>query len=172
MPSTQTIKQLLFELQSLKPKQLRSKYQQVFGEPTRSPNKVWLIKRITWGIQAQREGDISERAKARAMELAQNSDIRTTIPSQRTLEADAATASSSTQTVNATTRFTVDPRLPMAGSILTRTYKGQTYQVMVQADGFLFNGETYKSLSAIAKLITGTHCNGFAFFKLNKDQSQ
>ncbi|WP_157369540.1 DUF2924 domain-containing protein [Zavarzinella formosa] len=36
----------------------------------------------------------------------------------------------------------------------------------VAADGFEFDGETFGSLSAVAKSVTGSHCNGFAFFKL------
>ena len=38
----------------------------------------------------------------------------------------------------------------------------------VLADGFEFEGERYKSLSAVAKAVTGQHCNGFSFFKLTK----
>ena len=58
-----------------------------------------------------------------------------------------------------------DPRLPMAGTILTRDYKGQTLQVEVLAEGFAYAGQTYKSLSAVAKAVTGAHCNGFHFFR-------
>lgn len=37
------------------------------------------------------------------------------------------------------------------------------------ADGFEYEGETYKSLSAVAKQITRTHCNGYHFFRLTKE---
>ena len=38
----------------------------------------------------------------------------------------------------------------------------------VLPDGFEYEGDTYKSLSAVAKKITGSHCNGYLFFRLNK----
>ena len=56
--------------------------------------------------------------------------------------------------------------MPVPGSILTREYKGQAYQVLVLPQGFEFEGDTYKSLSAVAKKITGQHCNGYHFFRL------
>ena len=59
-----------------------------------------------------------------------------------------------------------DRRLPPPGSVLTRPYKGDTLQVLVLADGFEFEGVKYRSLSAVAKAITGSHCNGFLFFRL------
>lgn len=57
-------------------------------------------------------------------------------------------------------------RLPPPGSTITREYKGQTIQVRILASGFEHEGVTYKSLSAVAKAITGQHCNGFHFFRL------
>src|SRR5205823_6892215 len=58
-----------------------------------------------------------------------------------------------------------DARLPTPGTILTREYKGQTLQVEVLAEGFAYGGQSYKSLSAVAKAVTGAHCNGFHFFR-------
>ena len=54
----------------------------------------------------------------------------------------------------------------MPGEQLFRQYKGQTLLVNVRPDGFEFEGEVYKSLSAVARKITGTHCNGYLFFRL------
>ena len=59
-----------------------------------------------------------------------------------------------------------DPRIPIPGTMLIRKYKRRTIRVLVAADGLEFEGERYKTLSAVAKAITGTHCNGFRFFKL------
>ena len=61
-------------------KDLRSRYAEVFGEPTKSGNKQWLAKRIAWRLQSMAEGDLSERARKRAAELARDSDLRTTTP--------------------------------------------------------------------------------------------
>ena len=65
-----------------------------------------------------------------------------------------------------------DDRLPMPGTIITREYKGQMLQVRVLAKGFEYAGEVYKSLSAVAKAVTGSHCNGYAFFRLEKEVIQ
>ena len=64
-----------------------------------------------------------------------------------------------------------DPRLPMPGTLLTRQYKGVLVQVQVLADGFEFRGDRYKTLSAVAKAITGSHTNGYLFFHLAKENA-
>ncbi len=60
----------------------------------------------------------------------------------------------------------LDRRLPIPGSIITKNYKGQKIQVKVLENGFEYNGEIYRSLSAIATLLGGVHWNGYAFFGL------
>jgi hypothetical protein len=50
--------------------------------------------------------------------------------------------------------------------LLARRYMGETLQVRVLAGGFEFEGAAYPSLSAIARAITGSHCNCFLFFRL------
>jgi hypothetical protein len=59
-----------------------------------------------------------------------------------------------------------DVRLPGPGGVLTRLYKGQRLEVTVLARGFAYAGTIYRSLSAVAKAITGSHCSGFLFFRL------
>ena len=59
-----------------------------------------------------------------------------------------------------------DPRLPMPGTVLTRTYKRNPLQIKVLHQGFEIAGHLYPSLTAVAKAITGSHCNGFLFFGL------
>jgi Protein of unknown function (DUF2924) len=58
------------------------------------------------------------------------------------------------------------PRRIKPGSILVREWKGKSHRVMVLADGFAHDGETYTNLSEIAVLITGTRWNGPRFFGL------
>jgi hypothetical protein len=58
-----------------------------------------------------------------------------------------------------------DDRLPPPGTVLTRPFKGAVLQVKVLAEGFEYQGQVYPSLSAVAKAITGSHCNGFLFFR-------
>jgi DUF2924 family protein len=52
------------------------------------------------------------------------------------------------------------------GTVLTREWGGQHHRVMVHDGGFLWEGQPYRSLSEIAKLITGTQWNGPRFFGL------
>ena len=58
--------------------------------------------------------------------------------------------------------------LPAVGSLLIREWQGKTYRVSITAGGYEYQGQTYRSLTAIAKLITGSHWSGPAFFGLNK----
>jgi hypothetical protein len=60
----------------------------------------------------------------------------------------------------------VPPRRIKPGSILVRQWKGKSHRVMVLADGFAYDGNTYTNLSEIAGLITGTRWNGPRFFGL------
>ncbi len=76
---------LVKEIESLKKLTtggLRQKYEQVFGEPSRSNHKDFLFRRIAWRLQAQAEGDLSERARRRALEIANDADLRTRAPKQ------------------------------------------------------------------------------------------
>jgi len=57
---------------------LQRKYAEAFGESTTSRHKQFLIRRIIWRLQANQEGDLSERARQRARELAADSDMRLT----------------------------------------------------------------------------------------------
>ncbi len=152
-------------LRSMTVKALRGKYIEVFGEETRSCNKDFLWKRIAWRMQALEEGNISERGTRRAEELADDADLRVRMPAdilRSNIEAlDMRTESYSFQPND------IDRRLPMPGAILCREYKGKTIRVMVLDKGFEFNGNVYRSLTAIAKMVTGSKWNGFHFFGLH-----
>jgi len=148
----------LAALEAMTVNELRAKYAQVFGEETRVGNKAWLVKRIIWRLQALAEGDLSERARRRAAELAQDADLRLSPPRQKQ------TASAQVQR-NGKASALLNGHLPLPGTILTRWYKGQTLKVQVLRLGFEYNGQVYKSLSAVAKAITGSHTSGFLFFR-------
>ena len=137
--------------------ELRQRYAEVFGETTNAANKTWLVKRIAWRLQALAEGDLSERARQRAAELANDADLRHTPPKPAEVQTPAP------ETI--TLPMPADNRLPATGTVLTRPYKGRVVQVLIRDDGFEFEGKIYPSLSAAAKAITGSHCNGFLFFK-------
>src|SRR5882724_8395353 len=145
-------------LEAMSVGELRAKYAQVFGEETRVGNKAWLNKRVIWRLQALAEGDLSERARRQAAELAQDADLRLSPPRQKR------TAPASIQE-NGRSNTSINGHLPLPGTILTRWYKGQTLKVQVLRHGFEYDGQVYKSLSAVAKAITGSHTSGFLFFR-------
>ena len=64
----------------------------------------------------------------------------------------------------------LDPRLPPPGTYLEREYKGRRVIVKVLVNGFEFEGEIYRSLSAIASEVAGTKWNGFLFFNLTSTE--
>jgi hypothetical protein len=159
----------LSALERMTTRELRGKYEEVFQEACRSNHRTWLIKRILWRMQANLEGDLSERARQRAVEIANDADLRMKAPPRRP-QPEAASPAAAVKTApvsfSGDRRWRIDGRLPFPGTLLTREYKGRTIQVLVLRNGFEWEGETYKSLSAVAKAITGSHTSGFLFFGL------
>ena len=152
------VTQEMAALEGMTVNELRAKFAQVFGEETRVGNKAWLIKRVVWRMQALAEGDLSERARRRAAELAQDADLRLSPPRQKQI-----TSASVQENGKASTP--VNGHLPLPGTILTRWYKGKNLSVQVLRHGFEYEGHVYKSLSAAAKGITGSHTSGYLFFQ-------
>jgi hypothetical protein len=62
--------------------------------------------------------------------------------------------------------------LPRTGTILVREWQGTTHHVTVVNDGFLWNGQTHRSLSNIARAITGTKWNGPRFFGMREPKAK
>jgi len=147
--------------------ELRGKYAELFGEKSRSGNRDWLFRRCAWRVQALAEGGLSERARLRAQDLAREADIRLLPPKDMTM-------TSAAGTTTATGRIAIrrDARLPMPGATLLRVYKGHEYNVTVLPNGFEYEGESYRSLSAVAYAITGSHWNGFHFFGIQKPEDE
>lgn len=136
--------------------QLAGRYEELFGEPARSRNKLHLRKKIAWRIQELAEGGLSDRALARIEELAGDTPLRW--PSSKKTTANRAMA--------AQKKSSRDPRLPPVGGCITRVFGGVEHRVTVREEDFEYGGEIYKSLSRVARLITGTNWNGFLFFRL------
>ena len=143
--------------------QLKDKYLEVFGEETRSCHKEFLRKRIAWRMQALSEGDLSERARRRAAELANDADLRIRTPRDPFKHGSAEVHS---RTATGTLNSPRDPRLPLPGTLLVREFRGKTIVIKVLDEGFEYDNQRYKSLSAIARKVTGSKWNGFLFFGL------
>lgn len=149
-------------LRSLSVPKLKERFLEVYGEPSRSNHKEHLVRRIAWRIQAMKDGGITDRARRRARELANDADLRLNPPKARPSRPEPLAGS----VVVRTGLLQADGRLPMPGALLRREYKGQTIVARVLDKGFEYQGEVYRSLSAVAKAATGSHWNGYLFFGL------
>ncbi|HRU95222.1 MAG TPA: DUF2924 domain-containing protein, partial [Anaerolineae bacterium] len=74
------VRQEIEALCNLTTAQLKQKYREVFGEESRSNHKQFLFRRIAWRIQANAWGGLSERARQRALEIADDADLRIRAP--------------------------------------------------------------------------------------------
>jgi Protein of unknown function (DUF2924) len=141
----------LGRLPGMEASQLRRRYREVFGEEARITQKQQLIRRIGWKLQALAQGDISEGAHRRALQIAQDSEVGIRLPSALV-------------PIGHDTKCSRDPRLPAPGTELRRQYRDRTVVVKVLTDGFEYEGRRYTSLSAVARAATGTRWNGWTFF--------
>ncbi|HEU4534968.1 MAG TPA: DUF2924 domain-containing protein [Polyangiaceae bacterium] len=137
--------------------ELRARYAAVFGEPSRSRNKAYLRKKVARKLQERAEGGLSPRARARAAELAPKALERLRGAPRGRAEAASTPAAPSAASG--------DPRRPPAGTVLRREHRGVVHEVRVTEGGYEHRGEPYKSLSGVAKAITGTSWNGYTFFR-------
>lgn len=151
-----SVQRELVALDAMTVGELAEKYRAVFGIPTRSRNKEYLRKHLAWRMQERVEGGLSPRALERIEQLAPQAPgrWRERIPKQGGPERPAPAAA----------RPGRDSRLPPPGTVLTRAHDGVEHRVTVLTDGFEYQGTRHRSLSQIARLITGTSWNGFTFF--------
>jgi Protein of unknown function (DUF2924) len=147
------------QLPSMPIEDLRRRYREVFGEDSQSRHKQHLVRRIAWRLQVLAQGDLSEPARQRALALANDADLKMRVPSHWIASQHAGQERK---------RGPKDRRLPVIGTVLSRTYGDQTVAVKVLQDGFEYRGRCYQSLSAIAREVTGTRWNGLVFFGLAK----
>jgi hypothetical protein len=167
---TRTVEAEIEALQSMTTAELAGQYQRLHGRPCRTRHRAYLIRKNAWRIQANAEGDLTERARRRAEELADDREVRVMAPrSPMTIEPPQEGAPT---TVSRRAPDADDPRLPSPGSAIVRQYKGRTIRVVVLPDGegFEHDGERYRTLSAVAKKVTGSHMNGFRFFRLGSQR--
>jgi hypothetical protein len=150
------------ELQHLKIPVLKKRYRELFGEESKSSNKQFLFRRICWRLQANAQGDLSERARRRAADIADDRDLRIRAPKEFVARPD-----SVSESVNRA-RPPKDHRVPGPGTLLTRRLGDRQIVVKVLSDGFEYESRCYRSLSAIAREVTGTRWNGLLFFGLTE----
>ncbi len=126
---------------------LRARWQSVFQRPAPAHfTRHLLFAVIAYRLQADRFGDL---------------DHATRQVLDRTVAKEAGPAISTRLTSFDQKRAELTP-----GTVLVREWDRRSQRVMVMADGFAWNGQTYDSLSKVAFAITGTKWNGPRFFGL------
>src|SRR5262245_35211160 len=116
--------------------ELKLKWRELYGEDTRSCNRAYLWRRLAWRVQELAYGGLSERAKARIVELNRDDDLRMLPP--RAWQPPGGNGGLSVAAPRPPLR---DPRLPKPGSTLSRPYRGHEIRVLVLEDGFEWDGK-------------------------------
>ena len=137
-------------LYSLSAKELMREYIRLTGDSYYTNKRKSLIRRIAWLYQIKDEKPISQIAENRIKELAQTSKLRIRTPNKFMQKIPNKIQSRQT---------TLEP-----GTIITKDYNGNHFEVVVLDKGFMWNNTIYKSISGVAKAITGSHWNGKLFF--------
>ncbi len=135
-------------LQSMSLAQLREKWLDLYGEEPPQYKKQFLIKRLAYRIQELFYGGLSEQAKVHLQQAAKEDPVATVnrrIPEER----------KSNEAI-------------LPGTRLVRVWNDRRYEVVAQSAGFEYDGRIFRSLSAVAREITGTRWNGKVFFGLKK----
>ena len=135
----------LAALKTMSVKELKSEWQALFDTPAPNNSRTFLEIRIAYRIQELTYGG-PDRETRRMLDL-----LADEVEGTLTRKAQIA-----------------DPRNPVVGTKLIREWDGIVHTVTVLKEGFEWDGSRYKSLSAVARAITGTQWNGYRFFGLRE----
>lgn len=130
------------ELPHLSMAELTQRWQVVMGTDVPHANKRTLIQHLAYRLQELAYGGLAPETQAQLAEIYTQAGCPARMRGRDRQERPAA----------------------MPGTTLVREWRGATYQVTVCAQGYAYQGRLYRSLSAIAREITGTRCSGPAFF--------
>jgi len=133
----------LAALKRMSVKELKAEWEALFAAPAPNNSRGYLEMRLAWRIQELSLGGLSRETRKMLDLLADEVDGKS---DRRAIIAD--------------------PRNPVIGTRLVREWDGIEHTVTVMKDGFDCQGRKFKSLSAVAKAITGTQWNGYRFFGL------
>ena len=164
-----SITERLKALQEMNLGELRGEFEKVFGKPSLSRDRKVLVKRIAEKIQAEAAGSKPETAKDAVPKPT------LTVKFERKGKAKAAgKAKKAGKEKRTKPRLTDqrDPRLPKVGTTITKEWHGKKLLVRVLENGFEYDGKPFRSLSGLAKHITGQVVNGFLFWGLLKREGK
>jgi len=142
IPPTDVLRRLA-TLQTAPTTDLKQQWRELFGKEPPPFNRPYLQSRLAYRIQELAYGGLKPETVARLQALGEKLDGGNIV----------------------LRRVRADDR-PIAGTRLVREYQGVEHVVTVRQDGFDYEGRPYRSLSAIARAITGTRWNGWTFFGL------
>ncbi|MEZ5985639.1 MAG: DUF2924 domain-containing protein [Hyphomonas sp.] len=135
----------LLSLSGMSMSELRDEWRKVFDCDPPAFNRNNLEARLAYRIQELAYGGLSDATRERLGDLGDRLDGGN--PRKR--------------------RVRVDKR-PVAGTQLIRDWRGEEHVVTVRLEGFEWRGQIYKSLTSVARAITGTKWNGWIFFGLTR----
>ena len=146
MARQKPVPEIIAELREMDVPALVAEYEAVYGKPPRVKHRDWLWRKIAWKVQEARYGGLSSVAKRRLDELIAELDVPLEAQPRKVV------------------RKTGEPRI---GTTVTREWKGSEIAATRVETGWEHDGVVYRSLSAVAKAVTGSHWSGPAFFGLN-----
>jgi len=144
----------IMALKNAPAEELLKRYKELYGEDATGTHKTYLWRKVAYKLQEHKNGGLSAKAKGKLKALIEEFDPI----NNKALRPDRPMVSQQASVK--------DKRLPIPGTVITKEYRDAKYQVKVLEKGFEYNGKIYKTLSAIAKEITGAHWNGYLFFNL------
>lgn len=147
---TSILKQLA-EIQQLPTSELKERWRELYETEPPAGSRSYLVKRICYRVQELHYGGVSDATRAHL---------------RKHLE-DVGLANEGTDPAHTAQRRAKNGQ-PVAGTRFTREWHGERHEVTVVDGGFEYAGRPYRSLSAVAKAITGSHWNGPLFFGIRK----
>ena len=145
---TDTILARVAALPEMPMAELKRLWRELYGNEPPQFNRPFLVKRLAYRIQELTHGGLSDGARFKMRALLQ--------------EIGADELASPRLGTGARRQRAADS--PVPGTRLIREWRGDRHEVTVLAEGYAYGGRQYRSLSAIARAITGTQWNGPAFF--------
>ncbi|MFH1621636.1 MAG: DUF2924 domain-containing protein [Candidatus Omnitrophota bacterium] len=146
--------------------ELKAKYKALYGPESATPsNKVYLWRKIAYKLQEIEHGGLSSQAQGKIEEFIQKYDPVNN-KALRPIDVSDIKGKKSKLSRDKPLDFARDRRLPIPGTLITKEYKDIHLEIKVLEKGFEYNKKHYRSLTAIAKEVTGAHWNGYLFFNL------
>jgi hypothetical protein len=163
-PRAETIAAEIARLSRMGVAELREKHRELYGTETRSKHRQQLFRKLAWRLQEIEWGGLSDRAKRRIEELADDRDAHFLPPRAPN---PGGNGNVHREVVAFVPRTSGDAVL-LPGTVLVREHRGEEHRVTVLERGFEHRGKVYRSLSAIAREVTGTNWNGHLWFGLRQ----